>query len=406
MNTTFSRRRLLGQMAGLAGASVTTSLVGCQTIPGAFNSTKPASDASAAIRFGDTGRVGLALCQATAQHSLFGHPENAERANSIYRGIASAQRDQKIAAFRRVVDSQAHIEQVLRVHSKRYVESVSQSLAAGRYLTKNRWSPYGSPAILEAALTAAGAATELIRGIHEGKFKTGFAITRPPGHHSLPEASGGYCIFNNIAIAVRDLQSNVPPAAAVPRVAIVDIDVHHGNGLQDIFYSDPNVLYISTHQNDWPFTGAIDKTGAGAGRGTNINIPLPYDTGDEGLRSVYEHVVVPALRRFKPELIAVATGFDTHWRDYQGSFITSNRGIAKICEILSQTAEEVCSGKIGFVLEGGYQLKVLEAAAANLVGMLSGSSASLVDEFGGPDRSEAEVNGVIKKVLDLHRLGT
>ena len=397
----FSRRNMLG----LIGVTAGTGLIGCQTNKKIETAKTGIFVTRDAIKFAEQASVGLATCHGADEHSLQGHPESRLRTEVIEAAVVSAQSKKYLKEFRAVPERPASVQEILRVHSIEYVEQIQKASRSGVYLTQDRWAPYGGPHAFQAACASAGAAISLVRSIDEKRFKSGFALTRPPGHHASRDSSGGYCLFNNIAIAVRDLQERKRAEGVIARVAIVDVDVHHGNGIQDTFYQDPNVLYISSHQNDWPFTGAIDKGGKGAGIGTNINIPLPFDTGDAGLRSVYQHVVEPALNRFKPDCIVVATGFDTHWRDYQGSFILSNSGILEITKLLCDVAKKLCDGKIGFVLEGGYQLETLASASVNLLGLLAGAeSSSFQDSFGKSDRKEADVSSVTEKVRKIHKL--
>lgn len=373
---TLSRREMLGTM-GLAAIA----LSGCQSLLNKKLETQKPT-------------LGLAYVAGSNRHTLEGHAESALRAQAI------TARLQDFAAPRiSIPDRSATLEELLLVHDRDYIRSIEAAKTPGQFLTKSRWSPYGGPYAFEAASLAVGASIDLARAVADGKIQNGFALTRPPGHHARAKSSAGYCIFNNVAVATRALQR-----AGKRRIAIVDIDIHHGDGTEEIFYRDADVLYVSTHQNDWPYTGAIEKIGEGAGRGTNINIALPFRTGDAGLRKAYEEVVIPALRRFQPEIILVSAGFDTHWRDPQGSFNCSLQGLYEISKLLNAAATEVCQGKIAYILEGGYQLEALSYGVMNLVSGLANKDHVAFDPLGRSGVPDADVTEVLRKVRKIHGL--
>src|SRR5689334_19361530 len=219
--------------------------------------------------------------------------------------------------------------QILAVHERRLMEFVRASvnraphwLGADTYLTPGSW---------EAARLGAGAAAKAVEAVVAGQVSNAFALIRPPGHHATPSQPMGFCLLNNIAIAAR----HALDALGVERVAIVDFDVHHGNGTQDCFYDDGRVLFCSTHASPlYPGTGAADEIGAGAGYGKTLNLPLPYGTGDEGFSRLYDKVVLPALRRFDPQLILVSAGYDGHWDDPLGPLSLSVAGYAALTQRL------------------------------------------------------------------------
>ncbi len=338
--------------------------------------------------------LGLAYVAGSNRHTLEGHAESALRAQAIVSRLQGL-----TTPFSTISDRAANLDELLLVHDREYIRSVEIAKTAGQFLTKSRWSPYGGPYAFEAASLAAGAAIDLARSLDEGRLQNGFAITRPPGHHARAKSSAGYCIFNNVAIATRALQKTKKR-----RIAIVDIDIHHGDGTEETFYRDADVLYVSTHQNDWPYTGSIEKIGEGPGRGTNINIALPFRTGDEGLKKAYEDVVIPAIRRFQPEIILVSTGFDTHWKDPQGSFNCTLRGLYEITQLLNQAAREICHGKIAYILEGGYNLEALSLGSLNLVQGLASPDYVAIDPIGRPNVADADVTEVLRKVRKIHGL--
>ncbi len=210
-------------------------------------------------------------------------------------------------------------------------------------------------------LLAAGGFLALLESIEAGENSNGFALVRPPGHHALAERAMGFCLFNTIAIGARHLQRRY----GISRVAIVDWDVHHGNGTQDAFYDDQSVLFISTHQYPfYPGTGALTETGRGAGAGFTINIPLPAGCGDAEYLAVFDQIIVPALKHFAPEWVLVSAGFDPHRRDPLGGMGVTEAGFAAMAQLLVEIADEYTCGKIALLLEGGYDLAGLKHSAA------------------------------------------
>ncbi|HEY9722722.1 MAG TPA: histone deacetylase [Oscillatoriaceae cyanobacterium] len=217
----------------------------------------------------------------------------------------------------------------------------------------------------EAASLAAGGAIQAVDEVMTGKAKYAFALLRPPGHHATPRRYMGFCIFNNVAIAARHAQD----VYGVKRVMILDWDVHHGNGIQEIFYKDPSVLYLSTHEEGiYPRkTGKVAEVGAGVGRGYNVNIPLPPFTGDDGYLTVFKEIVAPIARGYKPDLILVAAGQDAHAGEIVAQMKVTDQGFAAMTRVAKALAHELCDDKLVFVLEGGYQPNVTAHAVASVV---------------------------------------
>jgi acetoin utilization deacetylase AcuC-like enzyme len=395
-STPLTRREMLGLLAVTAAGSASLSLMSCESKPKLV-----ASAAGLPLHYGES-QTGIAVPTGSEKHTLFGHPESRARTDAILKTLQERQADGSLPRLHRLEERIATTEELSRVHSNEYILRVRNATQAGTYLSDSRWAPYGGPFAFSAAASAAGSALALLHAIDRGRIRNGFSLSRPPGHHAGRDHSAGYCIFNNVAVAVRSLLETKQR-----RIAIVDFDVHHGDGIQDCFYHDANVLYISTHQDDWPFTGKLEMTGEGPGRGKNINIPLPLHTGDDGLLQANEQVVLPALRRFKPEMIVVAAGFDGHWRDPQGSFELSISGLTKISQRLNEVAKELCDGKIAYVLEGGYQLEVLGCAAANIFSLLNPgvtANSKFPDPFGRSTSPIANVTETIRKVRKIHKL--
>jgi len=222
----------------------------------------------------------------------------------------------------------------------------------------------------EIALLAAGGVLELCDAVATRAYTNGFAFVRPPGHHATAGEAMGFCLFNNVAVAARHLQRR----HGLDRIAIVDWDVHHGNGTEAIFYDDPSVLYVSLHQSPlYPGTGAATDTGRGDGLGRTINVPLGPGAGDEGYLLVFEEIVAPVLRQFAPSFILISAGFDCHWRDPLANQQVTERGFVGMTRSLNAVAHDVADGRIAAVLEGGYDLDALR-----------GSTEAVLDELTRP----------------------
>ena len=288
-----------------------------------------------------------------------GHPERPERAD-VFAAVAKA-----FAAGGGAVDTPraATRDEVTRIHSPQYLDVIAAT--AGRPLMLDP-DTFTSPRSYEVALLAAGATVQAAAHVLE-TGESALAMVRPPGHHAEPERAMGFCLFNNIAIAAAAVR-----AAGVARVAIVDIDVHHGNGTQAAFYSDPAVLFISSHQYPfYPGTGAATESGAGEGRGFTVNLPLDAGTTDAQYASVYESRVVPALEQYKPEIVLISAGFDAHERDPLAGMRMTTAGYVTLVQMLDATARRVSGRGLALVTEGGYHLEALRECLEGTIGALS-----------------------------------
>lgn len=326
-------------------------------------------------------------------HTLQGHPEHAGRLESVIKLYKSEGVWDKLF---RVAATPATDEQILRVHTPKHIERL-QLIERLDQPTFFEADTYVVPESNELARVAAGGVIAVVDEVIHGKAENGIAAVRPPGHHATPTRAMGFCLLSNIAIAARAVHN-------IDRIAIVDYDVHHGNGTQDALYEDPSILFMSSHQSPlYPGTGAIGEIGTGAGKGFTANVPLPPGTGDEGIREVYEKFLWPLLRRFQPQLILVSAGFDAHWRDPLANLLFSLKGFDHISRELLKMAQELCGGKIVFVMEGGYDLEVLSHGWLNIANMLLGSQ-QVSDPVGTYRGGKSLPAGYLDTLLNIHHL--
>lgn len=318
-----------------------------------------------------------------------GHPERPERL------IAMAE---AIDAFRDRVDvvtpREADPEELERAHDPRMIDA----LAATREQPPGRIDAdtYHGPASFDVARLAAGGTIDLARRVLRGEAHRGLAAVRPPGHHAEAARAMGFCLFNNVAVAIRALQAE----GGRPRILVFDWDVHHGNGTQHIFEEDPDVLYVSTHQFPfYPGTGDFGEEGEGRGRGTTLNIPMPPGCGNAEYVGVVERLVVPAAIGFAPDLIVVSCGFDAHRDDPLASMEVDYQGYAAMAGTMRALADMLCEGRIVHVLEGGYALSgVREGARAVLESLVAEPSGVT---FGHEDgRANLEAGSALKQIVD------
>jgi len=271
----------------------------------------------------------------------------------------------------------ATVEEVARVHTRQHISHIKALSDAGGG-DASELTPLGAGSY-EIALLAAGGAIVAGEAVISGAVDNAYALVRPPGHHATPDIGMGFCLFSNAAVAIRHLQH----AHGVGRVAVVDWDVHHGNGTQAVFYEDPSVLTISLHQDNLfpPNSGAVGENGSGAGAGFNINVPLPPGSGIGAYRAAFERVVVPALHRFKPELIVVPSGFDASGVDPLGRMMLSSAGYRELTRLLQDCARGLCGGRILMTHEGGYSEMYVPYCGLAVLEELSGIRTHVMDPW-------------------------
>ncbi|MCW3784055.1 class II histone deacetylase [Defluviimonas salinarum] len=273
---------------------------------------------------------------------------------------------------------EASREVLLRVHPASYLDAFEAASEAGGGELGLR-APFGPGGYAIAALSA-GLAAGALRAVLEGRAKNAYALSRPPGHHCLPDWPNGFCLLNNIGVAIRAAQA----AGLARRIAVVDWDVHHGNGTEAVFWTDPEVLTISLHQErNYPLdTGGPEARGAGKGHGFNINIPLPPGTGHASYLEAMERIVLPALHRFHPEAIVVACGFDASAVDPLGRMLATAETFRAMTRQLREAAEALCGGRLVLVHEGGYSEAHVPFCGHAVLEELTGSAIRAPDPLG------------------------
>jgi acetoin utilization deacetylase AcuC-like enzyme len=288
-----------------------------------------------------------------------GHPERPQR----LRAVDQALEDETFQLLARDVAPRAAIEALTRVHPLDYVEAIRRASPTRGAIQLDSDTAM-SPGTFEAALRSAGGATFAVDEVVARRVDNAFVATRPPGHHAETATPMGFCFFNNAAVAARHAQV----AHGVERVAIVDFDVHHGNGTQDIFWNDRSVMYASTHQMPlYPGTGARGETGE---HDQIVNAPLRAGDGGDAFRDAFETAILPRLDDFAPDLLIISAGFDAHFRDPLGGLNLSEADFAWVTERLVALAARRCGGRAVSLLEGGYDLEGLARSAAAHVGAL------------------------------------
>jgi acetoin utilization deacetylase AcuC-like enzyme len=292
------------------------------------------------------------------------HPERPQRVDAVRRGIEEAGLAGRLdwPAVRAATDAE-----LLRVHTDAHVRSVAKTDGRTAFFDADTQA---GPRTYQAALHAAGAVVDAVIAVLDGRLDRAFCLSRPPGHHAESERVMGFCYFNNVAVAAAEAL-----ARGVTRVLIVDFDVHHGNGTQEIFYADPRVLYVSSHQFPfYPGTGMQIQQGAGPGRGFTSNLPMPAGSTDADYLRVHREIVLPMARAFDPELVLVSAGFDAFGGDPLAGMALTADGYGALAGICLEAAAGAANGRAVFALEGGYDLDGLASSGAAVTRVLLGET--------------------------------
>ncbi|MDO8862016.1 histone deacetylase [Haliea sp. E1-2-M8] len=282
----------------------------------------------------------------------------------------------------------ATYEQLGRVHTTSHLDHIFS--LEGKRAWLDRDTTAMSPDSVKAATSAAGNAIAAVEAVVRGECQSAFALVRPPGHHAEPVRAQGFCLFNNIAVAAAHAQAKL----GCERILIVDWDAHHGNGTQDIFWADPDVLFFDIHLAApfYPGSGNLEEVGAGLGEGYTVNVPIPEDAGDLAFEKAFRDILIPAADRFEPDLVLVSTGFDPHRNDM--ALNLTYDGFAVLTRIVQDIAERHCAGRLALVLEGGYNLTSLSRGVHTVLEVLAGGDVPELVECGLPE---------VMKAAEFHR---
>ncbi len=303
----------------------------------------------------------------------YGHPERPERLQTTMQMLEGVGLAEKV---RILSPRDASVEEIGLVHPKSHIEKVKRvAESGGGWLDPDTHVGARS---YDAALKSAGALVEGLERIFSGDIDNAFCLVRPPGHHATAERGMGFCLFNNNAIAARFAIREF----GISRVFILDWDAHHGNGLQDIFYDDDKVLYISLHQYPhYPGTGSTGELGIGAGEGYTVNFPLPARSGEEVYLAAFDQVILPIARAYQPELVLISAGYDGHFSDVLCSMLLRGNSYAEMAIRLKDLAETSCGGKMMAALEGGYNLVGIAISITDTIAVMAGEDIRVEEDI-------------------------
>jgi acetoin utilization deacetylase AcuC-like enzyme len=318
-----------------------------------------------------------------------GHPERGERIEALRR---LASRCGEFGVSVRPAARRAKRDELARVHTAQHIDTIEQT--AGREFAMLDPDTFTSSDSYDTALLAAGGALDVVDRVMAGECRNAFAAVRPPGHHAESSRAMGFCLFNNIAVAAAHALSH----HHLERVMIVDWDVHHGNGTQEIFWNDPRVVFVSVHRYPfYPGTGALDETGGEDAHGMTLNVPMMAGFGDEEWVAAFRRVVRPVADAFAPQLVLLSAGFDAHARDPLGGMRVTESGYAVMADEVLEIARAHTGGKLVAVLEGGYDLSALEASVEAVLRRMAGEDTPV--EL---PRSEGRFAPVLAMVRAVH----
>jgi len=337
--------------------------------------------------------LGYVLDEIFLQHvAPSGHPERPARAEAVRDALNTAGIAER---GRRVPVRLATDEELARVHSGAFLSELEKVIPG-----QTGWmdpDTYYSPGSWDAARSAAGSASQLALDVLHGALTQGIAVVRPPGHHATRDRAMGFCLLNNVAVAAAAVR-----AAGAARVAIIDWDVHHGNGTQDIFWDDPDVLYLSVHQFPYyPGSGAPTEVGGPRAAGATVNVGLPSGAGDADYAAVFDHVFLPALAQFRPDLMLISAGFDAFEHDPLAGMRVSHAGFAAMARRLRAVADRHAGGRIVAVLEGGYDLAGVSGGMTCVLNELTQPASRAIESI-VPMPAAGSVRAAIDATLEAH----
>jgi len=337
--------------------------------------------------------LGYVLDEVFVQHRApSGHPERPARAEAVRDALQAAG---LAARGTHVATRAATDEELARVHAPAYLDALGKEVPG-----RSGWldaDTYFSPRTWEAARAAAGSTAQLALDVLHGRCARGIAVVRPPGHHATQDRAMWFCLLNNAAVAAAALRAN-----GAARVAILDWDVHHGNGTQDIFWNDPDVLYLSVHQYPfYPGSGAPTEIGGKSAIGATVNVGLPSGCGDAEYAAVFDHVFLPKLSVFRPDVLLISAGFDAFQHDPLAGMRVTHAGFAAMARRLRAAAERWSEGRVVAVLEGGYDLDGLGGGMTQVLSAFT-ESAEAPDAI-APLPSHIVARAAIEGTLVAHR---
>lgn len=338
-------------------------------------------------------KTGIVIDNRFLEHKIMDyHPENPQRLESIYKGINENIISENLV---RIKTRLATKDEIALIHDPEYIDEIESYLdLPPRRLDADTYLSEKSP---EIAKLAVGGVLNLVDEVISGNINNGFALVRPPGHHAEKDRAMGFCIYNNIAIGAKYAIKKY----GLERIAIIDWDLHHGNGTQNSFYEDSNVLYFSIHQYPhYPGTGSYLEKGVGNGEGFNINIPLSSGHGDVDYCNLFDEIIGPVCNEFKPQLIMVSAGFDIYYYDPLGGMKVTRNGFGAITSKIISIAENSCEGRLIHVLEGGYDLVGLAGGVVEVLNKMLASDKKI--NILESDKSW-DLHNIINKVKQVHK---
>ncbi|XP_059432791.1 histone deacetylase 14, chloroplastic isoform X2 [Corylus avellana] len=330
-------------------------------------------------------------------HNQESHPESNFRVPAIVNALEKMELTPKFRGSK-IIELQnlkpASVDDIASVHARAYISGLEKAM--------DQASQQGILFIDGSGPTYATATVSASENCQDPPI--GFALIRPPGHHAIPKGPMGFCVFGNVAVAARYAQR----VHGLKRVFIIDFDVHHGNGTNDAFYNDPDIFFLSTHQDgSYPGTGKFDEVGHGDGEGTTLNLPLPGGSGDIAMATVFDEVIAPCAQRFKPDIILVSAGYDGHVLDPLASLQFTTGTYYMLASNIKQLAKDLCGGRCVFFLEGGYNLESLSYSVADSFRAFLGER-SLASDFDNPailyEEPSTKVKQAIQRVKHIHSL--